>query len=118
MLVERVQEGDLLLYIVADRVISVAELGEVKVQHGVDARLLNGEVDLPSLFALRRRTLAHEHARHISPIQGFAGGRIALIPHQLYIAHEVSSRYAPRVLLSKCCDASTFGCTFLTKNDV
>ncbi|MEO1416922.1 MAG: RNA polymerase-associated protein RapA [Bacteroidota bacterium] len=100
MVVERVQEGDLYFYIGADRVISEADLGEVKVQHGVDDRLLNGEVDTPALFALRRRTLAHEHDRHRSSIQGFVGGRIDLIPHQLYIAHEVSNRYAPRVLLS------------------
>ncbi|MEL6675276.1 MAG: RNA polymerase-associated protein RapA [Bacteroidota bacterium] len=100
MVVERVQEGDLLLYIGADRVISEEELGEVRVQHGVDDRLLNGEVDQPAHFALRRKTLAHEHARRLSPIQGFVGGRIDLIPHQLYIAHEVSSRFAPRVLLS------------------
>ncbi|MEL6132578.1 MAG: RNA polymerase-associated protein RapA [Bacteroidota bacterium] len=100
MVVERVQEGELLLYIGAHQTISEADLGEVSVQHGVDDRLLNGEVDTPALFALRRRTLAHEYERHISPIQGFVGGRIDLIPHQLYIAHEVSRRYAPRVLLS------------------
>lgn len=28
------------------------------------------------------------------------GGRIDIIPHQIYIAYEVSTRYAPRVLLS------------------
>lgn len=100
MLVERVEEGDLLLYIGANRVISEDELGEVKVRHGVDDRLLSGKVDSPALFSLRRRTLAHEHARRLSPILGFVGGRIDLIPHQLYIAHEVSSRFAPRVLLS------------------
>jgi len=100
MVVERVQEGDLLLYIGEDRVISEADLGEVAVQHGVDDRLLRGDVDRPALFALRRHTLELEHARHTSPIQGFAGGRIDLIPHQLYIAHEVSNRFAPRVLLS------------------
>src|SRR5690606_419687 len=42
----------------------------------------------------------HEYERKISPVYGFVGGRIDLIPHQLYIAQEVSSRYAPRVLLS------------------
>ena len=36
----------------------------------------------------------------ISPVNGFLGGRIDLIPHQLYIAREVSARHAPRVLLS------------------
>ncbi len=100
MVVERVQEGDLLLYIGPDRVISEADLGNVSVQHGVDDRLLRGDVDPPRLFTLRRQTLEHEYARRNSPIQGFVGGRIDLIPHQLYIAQEVSSRYAPRVLLS------------------
>ena len=33
-------------------------------------------------------------------MRGFVGGRIDLIPHQLYIAQEVTSRHAPRVMLS------------------
>ena len=28
------------------------------------------------------------------------GGRIDLIPHQLYIANEIANRFCPRVLLS------------------
>ena len=61
---------------------------------------MNGDVDTPQLFALRRKTLKYDHNRRISPVNGFVGGRIDLIPHQLYIAHEVSNRFAPRVLLS------------------
>lgn len=101
LLIEQVQESDtLFFYIGQNRVISEADLGDVTVQHGVDDRLLLGDVDTPRLFALRRRTLTYDHRRRLSPVQGFIGGRIDLIPHQLYIAHEVSSRYAPRVLLS------------------
>lgn len=101
LLIERVQEqGGLFLYVGLDRTLSEADLGEVTVSHGVDDRLAMGEVDSPRLFALRRQTLKLDHSRRISPIRGFVGGRIDLIPHQLYIAHEVSSRYAPRVLLS------------------
>jgi SNF2 family DNA or RNA helicase len=33
-------------------------------------------------------------------VYGLAGSRTSLIAHQLYIAHEVSRRYAPRVLLA------------------
>jgi ATP-dependent helicase HepA len=33
-------------------------------------------------------------------VRGFVGGRIDLIPHQLYIAQEVANRHAPRVMLS------------------
>ncbi|MDO6435778.1 RNA polymerase-associated protein RapA [Cyclobacterium sp. 1_MG-2023] len=99
--IERVQDnGELILYINNEGTLSEADLGEVAITHGVDDRLLLGEVDKPAVFALRRKTLAYDHKRRISPINGFIGGRIDLIPHQLYIAHEVSSRYAPRVLLS------------------
>jgi len=100
-LIERVQdEGSLLLYIGKDGLLSEADLGEVSVKHGVNDRLLMGEVESPAHFALRRKTLEYDHLRRSSPISGFVGGRIDLVPHQLYIAQEVSSRYAPRVLLS------------------
>lgn len=97
---EMEEEEGLIRYKGQGKVISEAALGDLRVQHGAMDRLLLGEVDSPALFALRRRTLQHEHARRLSPVNGFAGGRIDLIPHQLYIAHEVSARYAPRVLLS------------------
>ena len=80
--------------------VSEAEIGTVSFTHNVDERLFAGEVDTPELFALRRDTHWHNYKRKISPVNGFVGGKINLIPHQLYIAHEVSSRYAPRVLLS------------------
>ena len=42
---------------------------------------------------------ALEHLQR-SPVKGLAGARTSLIPHQLYIANEVASRFAPRVLLA------------------
>jgi ATP-dependent helicase HepA len=99
--IERVQDyGELLMYLGKEGALSEADLGDVSVQHGVNDRLLMGDVETPEVFALRRRTLEYDHLRQTSPVKGFVGGRIDLIPHQLYIAHEVSSRYAPRVLLS------------------
>ncbi|WOK05470.1 RNA polymerase-associated protein RapA [Imperialibacter roseus] len=101
LVVERVEaDGHLFIYIGQGRQLSEADLGDVSVKHGVDDRLFMGDVDTPELFALRRKTLYYDHNRRISPINGFVGGRIDLIPHQLYIAHEVSARHAPRVLLS------------------
>lgn len=101
LLIESVElENNLFIYYGKDKKISEAELGDVSVSHGADDRLFMGDVDSPQAFALRRETLQHEYKRRLSPINGFVGGRIDLIPHQLYIAHEVSSRYAPRVLLS------------------
>jgi ATP-dependent helicase HepA len=93
-------DGALITYFGQDRHLSEAELGDVSVKHGVDDRLSQGDVDTPEVFTLRRKTLQFDHKRRISAVNGFVGGRIDLIPHQLYIAHEVSTRYAPRVLLS------------------
>ena len=102
LLIQQVEleEGQLYMYYGKDRKLSEAELGDVSVTHGVEDRLLSGDVDSPQTFALRRETLQHDYKRRLSAVNGFVGGRIDLIPHQLYIAHEVSSRYAPRVLLS------------------
>ena len=83
-----------------DRKLLESELGGGSVSHNVEDRLFDGDVDTPEMFALRRETLYHNYNRRISPVHGFVGGKIDLIPHQLYIAHEVSSRFAPRVLLS------------------
>lgn len=101
MVIEEVQlEDGLYMYFGNGRELSEAELGDVSTSHTVDDRLFAGDVDSPELFALRRETLDHNYQRRISPVHGFVGGKIDLIPHQLYIAHEVSSRFAPRVLLS------------------
>ena len=101
MLILRVQlEGELYTYYGKERKISEADLGDVTAQYGAEERLLTGDVDTPQSFSLRRETLQHDYSRRLSAVSGFVGGRIDLIPHQLYIAHEVSSRYAPRVLLS------------------
>jgi len=101
MLVQQVKaEGEHYMYYGKDRKLSEAALGNMSVTHGVEDRLFMGDVDTPQTFALRRETLQYDYRRRISAVKGFVGGRIDLIPHQLYIAHEVSSRYAPRVLLS------------------
>lgn len=63
-------------------------------------RLLAGHVDETHTFDLRWRAVQLQHELRKSPVRGFVGGRIALIPHQVYIAHEVTSRFAPRVLLA------------------
>lgn len=63
-------------------------------------RLTGGQIDLSSAFKLRYEAIRRlAHARQ-SDVAGFVGGRIDLIPHQLYIAAEVANRYMPRVLLA------------------
>jgi ATP-dependent helicase HepA len=63
-------------------------------------RLRAASVDASHIFSLRVKTLhSLSSARRLS-VAGFLGGRINLIPHQLYIADEVANRYHPRVLLA------------------
>ena len=63
-------------------------------------RLIRGQIDQSSAFNLRYEAIARlAHAKQ-SDVAGFVGGRIDLIPHQLYIASEVTNRYMPRVLLA------------------
>lgn len=101
ILIEHIELVDTLyMYYGKNIELSEAEIGSMTISHNVDDRLLSGEIDTPEMFALRRETLMLNYKRKISPVHGFVGGKIDLIPHQLYIAHEVSSRYAPRVLLS------------------
>lgn len=65
-----------------------------------EERLLAGQLDPTEVFDLRVAALEHQHRRRKSRVRGFVGGRIDLIPHQLYIAAEVAGRLVPRVLLA------------------
>ncbi len=63
-------------------------------------RLLSGQSDESTVFDLRYRALQAQATLRQSPLRGCLGGRIDLIPHQLFILREVASRPAPRVLLA------------------
>jgi len=65
-----------------------------------ESRLLSGLVDAPHIWRLRQVSLRQTFASRSREIRGLTGARISLIPHQLYIAHEVAGRFAPRVLLA------------------
>ncbi|MDX2507344.1 MAG: RNA polymerase-associated protein RapA [Gammaproteobacteria bacterium] len=63
-------------------------------------RLFSGQIDKNRWFDLRYQTLQELNQLDHSELSGLNGCRTSLIPHQLYIAHEVANRYAPRVLLA------------------
>ncbi len=63
-------------------------------------RLFSGQVDKNKWFELRQQSHLHANRQARSELLGLTGVRTSLIPHQLYIAHEVANRYAPRVLLA------------------
>ncbi len=63
-------------------------------------RLLSGQFGKAQEFQLRVASLHHRHQLQQSAARGLLGTRTSLLPHQVYIAHEVASRFAPRVLLA------------------
>ena len=63
-------------------------------------RLLASQIDYKEWYDLRIEALLMQANMQLSPLRGMIGARVGLIPHQLYIAHEVGQRFAPRVLLA------------------
>ena len=63
-------------------------------------RLLNQHIDADKWFRIRYQTWLQISWLVNNSMYGLVGTRTSLIPHQLYISHEVGRRYAPRVLLA------------------
>ncbi|WP_371193679.1 RNA polymerase-associated protein RapA [Glaciecola sp. SC05] len=83
----------------------IASIVEVALDHSVklnqpEKRLAHGQLDSPKWFDTRLACWQHQHEFATSGAVGLVGARVELIPHQIHIAHEVGSRYAPRVLLA------------------
>jgi ATP-dependent helicase HepA len=108
LLIEQVSEDNgVLTYIGTrqDTQDTQVELREIFLSHQIrfnkpQDKLFAGQIDRMDNFALRYRALVNQHQQHKSPMRGLCGGRVGLISHQLYIAHEVGRRHAPRVLLA------------------
>jgi ATP-dependent helicase HepA len=94
------EQSGLLLYRGEGRELLETELSDDLSFNQPAERLRNGQVDPTEVFDLRLAALHHQHRRRQSKVRGFVGGRIHLIPHQLYIAPEVAGRLVPRVLLA------------------
>jgi ATP-dependent helicase HepA len=82
-----------------------ATIIEVSLDHNVklnqpEKRLFSGQLDSPKWFDIRHECLQKQYEHATSGAVGLVGARVELIPHQLHIANEVGSRYAPRVLLA------------------
>lgn len=63
-------------------------------------RFFAGQIDGRKAFELRRSARQHQHRLAQSDACGLLGPRVQLLPHQFYIASQVSRRHAPRVLLA------------------
>jgi len=76
------------------------DISHILVLNTPEDKLSAGQLDYLQTYMLRLETLFVRHRFRKSAAFGFVGGCIDLLPHQLYIAHEVSNRYLPRVLLA------------------
>ncbi|MGC6581424.1 MAG: helicase-related protein [Akkermansiaceae bacterium] len=95
-----VEEEGLLTYRCGSRDVSEGELSDTISFSKPEDRLLSGQCDDLRDFNLRIESLFRAQQIRRSPVRGLLGGRVDLIPHQIAIAKEVSSRIAPRVLLA------------------
>lgn len=99
--ITEVQElNGILFYGDADRIIPETQLsGHIQLSQASE-RLLAGQVDNSKAYELRLRALQMKSKLQERKYYGLVGSRTTLLPHQLFIANEVSSREAPRVLLA------------------
>ncbi|MFM2177013.1 MAG: hypothetical protein RL015_1111 [Verrucomicrobiota bacterium] len=99
--VESVEERKgMLFYIGEGREVSEAELSDTISFSKPEDRLMAAQIDDLRTFDLRVEALRRRAELRQSPVRGFMGGRVDLLPHQMYIASEVASRLVPRVLLA------------------
>ncbi len=101
ILIEEVkEEAGILTYVGGGVEVPEMELADSISFSKPEDRLIGGQIDQSAAFNLRYEAITRlAHAKQ-SEVAGFTGGRIDLIPHQLYIASEVANRYMPRVLLA------------------
>ncbi|MCH2073370.1 MAG: RNA polymerase-associated protein RapA [Puniceicoccaceae bacterium] len=95
----KVEEG-IITYLAGTVKITEMDLADTISFSKPEDRLIRGQIDQSSTFNLRYEAITRLADAKQSEVAGFVGGRIDLIPHQLYIASEVARRYMPRVLLA------------------
>lgn len=95
------EEKKCLIYIDADgKELAESNLSDTMNVQRPEQRLLSGVSDEPRLWSLRQSAIRNQQEARSREVRGLIGGRVSLIPHQLYIAEEVANRQAPRVLLA------------------
>ncbi|MGB4498044.1 MAG: RNA polymerase-associated protein RapA [Methylococcaceae bacterium] len=95
----------ILTYICKNEDDETVELEEMDLSHHSQFnkpqdRLFTGQTDPNAWFSLRYETWQRLQQHAKSPVKGLLGVRAALIPHQIFIAHEAANRAAPRIMLA------------------
>lgn len=99
------QQNGLLSYFGLDEEGQFQQIDEMELNHHIQFnkpqdRLFTGQFDPAAWFSLRYETWRRQQQHQQSAVKGLQGARAALIPHQLYIAHQAANRIAPRVMLA------------------
>ena len=95
------EEGKCLVYVDAEgKELPESSLSDTMNVQRPEQRLLSGVSDDPRLWSLRQSAIRNQNEARTRDVRGLTGGRVSLIPHQLFIAEEVANRQAPRVLLA------------------
>ena len=100
-----IENEGILTYICENEDGETVELEEMDLNHHSQfnkpqERLFTGQTDPNAWFSLRYETWQRLQQHAQSPVKGLLGGRAALIPHQIFIAHEAANRAAPRIMLA------------------
>lgn len=82
----------LFIYHAAGREVAEAELSDTISFSKPEERLLAGQVDDLRTFTLRTEALAWRNRIRQSPVRGLTGGRVDLLPHQMFIAEQAAAR--------------------------
>lgn len=97
---EEDQKTGLITYVASDVAIPETELAYSINIATPDKRFLAGIADSCADFELRGSMVKYRSHILGSEVRGFAGGRIDLLPHQIYISETVAARKLPRALLA------------------
>lgn len=106
LLVKAVEEVNGLLYYLTEDsegregILPEPKLSSIIQLNSPTQRLFSGQFDKNRMFQLRAATLQYRYLAQTSAARGLIGPRTNLLAHQIYIAHSVASRFAPRVLLA------------------
>ncbi len=105
IITERHEQDGVFIYVGTDEAGNIKQLDELDLDSFVQFskpqdRMFAGQIDKNSSFQLRVETLSLLRKHQQSSAYGLLGPRVQLLPHQFYIANQVSQRHSPRVLLA------------------
>lgn len=98
-------EHGVITYVGRDQNGTLGEVNEVDIDHhlaihGPAGRLLSGRLDDARWFTLRFQARHFEGMLWRSAVRGLQGARMALVPHQVYIADRITQKGSARALLA------------------